>query len=256
MCHEATSRPPLPPIAGGAGVAGADDLVLTSGDGTRIGAFCARSDATGAPGVVILPDVRGLHPYYRDLATRFAVAGVHATAIDYFARTAGVGDRDDGFQYRPHADAVRGANVALDVMAAMAHARSEAGGGARTLFTLGFCFGGRMSFLQAARQDGLSGVVGFYGWPLAADDRDPESPLSRVPAFGCPVLGLFGGADTGIPRSDVDDFRSALDEAGVPNEIVVYDGAPHSFFDRKFVEFAGPCDDAWRRVLAFVRSEA
>jgi carboxymethylenebutenolidase len=207
----------------------------------------------GAPGVVILPDVRGLHPYYRELAQRFAAAGVHATALDYFGRTAGVGDRGDDFAYRPHADAVRGADVTLDVSAAIAHARSEDGGGVRDLFTMGFCFGGRMSFSQAARQDGLSGVIGFYGWPQASDERDPESPISLVPAFRCRVLGLFGGADTGISPSAVDDFRVALDGAGVPNELVVYEGAPHSFFDRAFAEFAGECDDAWRRVLAFVR---
>jgi carboxymethylenebutenolidase len=256
VCHEPTSRPPLPPISGGSGIASAEDLVLRSSDGTRFAAFCATSDAAGAPGVVILPDVRGLHPYYKELAERFAAAGMHATAFDYFGRTAGLGERGDGFTYRPHADAVRGANVTADVATAIAHARSEAGGGARDVYTVGFCFGGRMSFSQAARQDGLSGVIGFYGWPQASDERDPESPISLVPEFRCPVLALFGAADTGIPPSAVQDFRSALDGAGVPNEIVVYDGAPHSFFDRAFVDFADACDDAWRRVLAFVRMPA
>jgi carboxymethylenebutenolidase len=73
-----------------------------------------------------------------------------------------------------------------------------------------------------------------------------------VPSYRCPVLGLFGGADQGIPVEDVDAFRRALEEIGVPNEVVVYGGAPHSFFDRSFDEHREACDDAWRRVLAFV----
>ena len=71
--------------------------------------------------------------------------------------------------------------------------------------------------------------------------------------YRCPVLGLFGGADEGIPVREVDRFRRTLQEAGVPNEIVVYEGAPHSFFDRAFQEHREVCDDAWRQVLAFVR---
>ena len=92
MCHQTSARPPLPPIAGGAGRS-PDEVELTSEDGTRFGAFSARTDRAGGPGVVVLPDVRGLHDFYRDLAVRFAEARVHATAIDYFGRTAGIGPR-------------------------------------------------------------------------------------------------------------------------------------------------------------------
>jgi len=74
------------------------------------------------------------------------------------------------------------------------------------------------------------------------------------PGYRCPVLGLFGGADEGIPVEALDRFRETLNEGGVPKEIVVYDGAPHSFFDRSFEEHREACDDAWRRALSFVRS--
>src|SRR6266545_7219871 len=102
MCYEPTARPPLPPIAGGSGLAGSEEVVLEAADGNRFSAFSARTGDAGAPGVVILPDVRGLHPFYRDLAVRFAEAGVHATAIDYFGRTAGPEPRGDHFDYEPH----------------------------------------------------------------------------------------------------------------------------------------------------------
>jgi carboxymethylenebutenolidase len=242
----------MPPISGGAGVGSAGELVLTSADGTPFNAYGATTEAPDAPGVVILPDVRGLHPYYKDLAQRFATAGVHATALDYFGRTAGLGERGSDFVYRPHADAVRSETLTRDVAAAIVHARSEAGGRPRNLYTVGFCFGGRVSFNQAARQPGLSGVIGFYGWPAASDERDADSPTSLVSAYRCPVLGLFGGADEGISTSSIEEFRTALERAGVQHEIVVYEGAPHSFFDRSFARFADACDDAWRRVLAFV----
>ncbi len=91
MCFETTARPPLPPIAGGAGIAGSERLVLEASDGNRFNAFSARAADPDAPGMMILPDVRGLHPFYEDLATRFAEAGVHATAMDYFGRTRGPG---------------------------------------------------------------------------------------------------------------------------------------------------------------------
>src|SRR5438876_5738282 len=103
MCHELSARPPLPPIAGGAGAVETQDLVLEASDGNRFRAFSARAAGPGlgpdAPGIMILPDVRGLHPFYEDLATRFAQAGVHATALDYFGRTAGLDERDAGFDF-------------------------------------------------------------------------------------------------------------------------------------------------------------
>jgi carboxymethylenebutenolidase len=252
MCYARDARPPLPPISGGAGVVSKGPVVLGTPDGNRFTAFRALTDVPEAPGVAILPDVRGLHPFYEDLALRFAEAGVHATALDYFGRTAGLGPRGDDFDHRPHREQTRPETVALDVAATVRFLRSAEGGAAERVFTVGFCFGGRSSFLQAAGGLGLDGVIGFYGWPEPADPDDPNAPTLLADRFTCPVLGLFGGADRGIPREAVERFRRALEEAGVPNEIVVYEGAPHSFFDRSFEEHREASEDAWRRVLAFV----
>jgi carboxymethylenebutenolidase len=256
MCYEPSARPPLPPIRGGAGLAGTDELVLEAADGNRLSAFGARAAVADAPGLVIMPDVRGLHAFYRDLAIRFAEAGVHSTAIDYFGRTAGLGERDDAFEYAPHVQQTQPETVALDVAAALAHLRSAAGGGATRTYTVGFCFGGRNSFNQAAAEHGLDGVIGFYGWPQQTDPDDRSAPTVRAAEYRCRVLGLFGGADQAIPREAVDGFRAALGAAGVANEIVVYPGAPHSFFDRKAEEHADASADAWRRMLGFVGAAA
>lgn len=248
MCHETTARPPFPPIAGGAGVAGTEDLILEAADGNRLIAFAARAADRHPPGVVILPDVRGLHPFYADLAVRFAEAGVHATAIDYFGRTAGIGDRGEDFEHAPHVPQITPDGLRADVEAGIADLRSA---GAERVFSIGFCLGGKFSFNAAVDHD-LAGVVGFYGDPYGRGPEDERAPLRLAPSYRCPVLGLFGGADDGIPVEAIERLRQALDEAGVANEMVIYEGAPHSFFDRSFDRNRDACEDAWRRVLAFI----
>jgi carboxymethylenebutenolidase len=228
-------------------------VILEAADGNRLRSFSATAIDPEAPGVVILPDVRGLHPFYEQLAVRFAEAGVHATALDYFGRTAGIDDRSEDFDFTPHRKRMTSEGTAADIAAAVAHVRSEAGGDAQRVFTVGFCMGGRLSFNQAADRDDLEGVMGFYGTPHVGGPDDTRAPISLAPGYRCPVLGLFGGADEGIPVEALDRFRETLNEAGVPNEIVVYEGAPHSFFDRSFEEHREACDDAWRRVHGFVR---
>ncbi len=255
MCYDAEARPPLPPITGGAGDVAGREHVLTAKDGTRIGAYTATAAPAGGPGMVILPDIRGLHSFFEELSDRFAEAGVHATAIDYFGRTAGVGTaatRGDDFDAMAHARRTDPDSIAADVAAAVAHVRSPEGGGAERVFTVGFYFGGRASFNQAGRGHGLAGVIGFYGRPAPSDEHDRNAPILLASTYRCPVLGLFGGADQGITAEHVEGFRTALQEAGVPNELITYPGAPHSFFDRRFEEYAEACEDAWRRVLSFV----
>lgn len=225
-------------------------MVLRSSDGTEFAAFEALTSHDGAPGIVILPDVRGLHPFYRDLAMRSAEAGMHAVAIDYFGRTAGLGKRDEAFDHMAHVRKTTPDGVARDVSAAIDHLRSETA--ATRLYTMGFCFGGRKSFNQAARQEGLDGVIGFYGLPQRRDDDDVDPPVELAGEYRCKVLGLFGGADQAISADAVEAFRSALDAAQVPNELVSYEAAPHSFFDKRFDEYRDACADAWRRILGFV----
>src|SRR5688572_18600951 len=99
MCFDLDARPPITPIAGGA--IDSRDLELESADGTEFMAFAARSANPSGAGIVILPDVRGLHAYYKKLATRFAENGVDAIAIDYFARTADSDDRGESFEWLP-----------------------------------------------------------------------------------------------------------------------------------------------------------
>jgi carboxymethylenebutenolidase len=250
MCFDTDSRPPLPPIRGGA--LDARPLTLVSRDGTELAAHAARAEDPSGAGIVIIPDVRGLHPYYEELTARFAEAGVHAVALDLFARTAGAEPRRDGFEYESHVLQLQPSTVNDDVAAAAAYLRSPEGGEPARLYSVGFCLGGRVSLLQAAAGIGLDGVIGLYPWPVGAHRSNLPAPADEAPRFGCPVLALYGEADAGIPAEARDAFEQALDAAGVQHRTVVYPGAPHSFFDRKAIDFADASDAAWHEMLDFM----
>ncbi len=235
----------------GAAVDGGD-LELIADDGTRLAAFAARAPTRATAGMVILPDVRGLHRYYEELALRLAEAGVEALAIDPFGRTAGVREREESFDHAAHVAQTTWAGLRADTQAGASWLRNERG--VRKLFVMGFCFGGRLAFLSAAEPElAATGVIGFYGVLVGPPRNDIPAPIDLVDRMRSPLLGLFGGADRSIPREAVASFEEALTEAGVDHELVTYPNAPHSFFDRRHQEYAQESADAWRRVLDFVR---
>jgi carboxymethylenebutenolidase len=246
VCFELDSSPPIPALSGAA--VSHDDLVLEAADGNRFSAFLATPDEPSETGVVILPDVRGLYRFYEELALRFAERGYTALAFDYFGRTAGVEKRGEDFEYGPHVEAVEPEEIQADVAAAVEHLRSL---GVRSVFTVGFCMGGRQSWLAAAGGHGLAGAVGFYGRPGMSSDGKPGA-TQLAPQIDAPILALQAGDDRNITPEDNEAFEQALTDAGVEHELVIYEGAPHSFFDRKQEEFASASEDAWTRVLDFL----
>jgi carboxymethylenebutenolidase len=250
MCVDDDSFPPIAPISGGA--AGSRDFHLTSSDGTRFMAHAARAARPTGAGMVVIPDVRGLHPYYKELADRFAEIGVDAVAIDFFARTAPSDDRSEAFDFMSQVPLTKPETLQADIAAAAAYLRNVDGGQVKSLYSVGFCFGGALSYLQAASGLGYAGVIGFYGWPSGLKRwPDRPKPVDAVPRYKCAVQSIFGGADEGIP-ADVEAFDAACRKANVKHDMKVYPGAPHSFFDRKYTEFAEDSADAWKRVQAFV----
>ena len=236
------------PVISGAALSH-DQLVLEAADGNRFAAFAALPDERASAGVVILPDVRGLYRFYEELALRFAERGYAAVAFDYFGRTAGVAKRAADFEYMPHVQAVTPEEIRVDVAAAVEWLRMR--GGVDAIFAVGFCMGGRHSWLAAAGGHGLSGAVGFYGRPGQGQDGSP-GPAQRAGQMECPILALQAGDDRNISAEDNAAFEQALEAAGVEHEVVTYDGAPHSFFDRRQEDFQAASDDAWARTLAFL----
>jgi carboxymethylenebutenolidase len=239
MCYGDDARPPAPPVSGPIGDHG--DLVLTSADGTQFAAYHARPESAASRGIVILPDVRGLHTFYKELALRFAEAGLAAISFDYFGRTAGMGARDEDFAFMPHVEQTTPQGISDDVAAAAAQLRAD--GLTGPVFTVGFCFGGSNSWAQSALGTGFAGCMGFYGRPSRVTDL--------VPQMHTPLLILAAGADF-TPVEEVEQFAKQAREDDVEVDMEVFPGAPHSFFDRSFAEHRDACDKAWRDMLSFM----
>ncbi len=249
MCYDDNARPPVPP--GANGQAHGEDLVLTAGDGNRFAAYLARPSQPAGAQIVIYPDVRGLHQFYKELALRFAEAGITALAIDYFGRTAGLTARNDQFEFMPHVQQMTLPTVLADARAALASLESG-----RPTFIVGFCLGGSLSLLSSTQDLGLTGAIGFYAGLSRQMPGTSGSVLDEAVKVHTPFLGLFGGADQGIPVEQVHKLDENLDRAGVEHQIVIYEGAPHSFFDRRSAEYAEASSDAWTKMLAFIREHS
>ena len=197
---------------------------------------------------MILPDVRGLHRFYEQLALRFAENGYDSIAIDYFGRTAGIGKRPDAFPYADHVPMTTIEGVTADTAAAIAELRSA---------------DPRPPHLHRRvllRREQLLASGRCRARPLRSDRLlwQPQAPACRPDRAGrrfrVPRARPDGRAMAPEWVEVVDEFRAALDGAGKENEIIVYPGAPHSFFDRKQEEFVDASADAWRRVLDFIGS--
>ena len=249
MCYDGKAQPPTPP--GPTGAAEGEDLVLTAADGNQFAAYSAKPEKPGAGQVLIYPDVRGLHQFYKDLALRFAEVGIPAVAMDYFGRTAGLTSRDESFEFMPHVQQLKLGTVLTDARAALDVLHAGGGAGMAT-FTVGFCMGGSLSLYSGTEDLGLAGVIGFYTGFGRKMDEKKGTALEAASGMRAPVLGLYGGADAGITAEQRQTLDETLDRVGVEHEIVVYPGAPHSFFDRRAAEHAEASADAWRRVLGFI----
>lgn len=260
MCHDSASRPPVfgsPATT----VSSTVRLAVESSDGTQVGAFRAVPGEVLGASVLVLPDNRGLSGFYEDLCVRLAEQGHPALAIDYYGRTDGAGpwSRGADFPFMEHVFRVSRETLFADIRAGVEALRGEAAAGTgadTTAATLGFCFGGRQAFLTADAAFGVSAAIGFYGFP--GELFGAAGPTQLAAGFSAPVLGVFGGADSGISAEVVAEFEAALEAGGVEHEIVTYSGMPHSFFDGAEGESddegarAAACADAWRRVLEFL----
>jgi carboxymethylenebutenolidase len=245
MCHDHDSRPPAPPRSGD--VAERGTLTLTSADGTEFSAAYAAPSGPARVGVVVLPDIRGLHPYYVALAERFAEAGVPAVALDWFGRTAGLaggvsgtGTREADFDWQTHIPQTTPEHIDADIAAALGYLRERTTPDLPVV-TVGFCFGGSHSWRQSAGRLDVAACIGFYGRPSVVGDAADSARL--------PTLMLVAGGDTVTPVEDQLALAERMRAAGAEVDAPVYDGAPHSFFDRASVDWADACADAWRRIL-------
>jgi len=207
--------------------------------------------AAGAsfPTVLVVQEIFGVHEYIKDVCRRFAKVGYYAVAPELFARVTDVSKLTTIEEGRAAAGKAPDRQVMTDLDAAVAFAKSEKGDTNRLALT-GFCYGGRVVWLYAAHSPQLKAGVAWYGVLTGpTSETRPKHPLDLVDSLKAPVLGLYGGADQGIPTADVDKMRAALKAAGKPSEIVLYDGMPHGFHaDYRPSYREAAAKDGWQRL--------
>jgi carboxymethylenebutenolidase len=229
-----------------------DTTVETADGPMRV--YEARPDGTPKGAVIVIMEAFGVNDHIEDVARRAAAAGYHAVAPDLFHRSGGGTVAYDDFgsmmeKFKGVSDA--GILVDIDATLALLHA---AGYADDRIGIVGFCFGGRVAFLVAARR-GIGAAVTFYGGGIVA--KSPlgfDSLVDEGATLQTPWLGLFGDLDKGIPPQDVEQLRSVVDAADpVPHDIVRYPDADHGFHcdSRPAVFNAEAAKDAWGRAMAW-----
>jgi carboxymethylenebutenolidase len=229
-----------------------DTMVETADGDMRL--YEAAPDGAPKGAVVVIQEAFGVNSHIEDVTRRAADAGYHAVAPDMFHRSGpgSVVEYGDFANVLPHFQRLGDdAAILTDVDAALSHLRTCGFADSR-IAIVGFCFGGRVTFLVALRR-ALGAAVGFYGGGIVTG-RFPQFPalIDEAATLRTPWLGLFGDEDGSIPVDDVEKLRAALVAAPVATEIVRYGGAGHGFHCDQRADFR-PDDaaDAWQRTLAW-----
>ena len=233
--------------------------VMVKVGGDQVPVYRAKpAGVKNAPVVLVISEIFGVHEYIADTARRLAKAGYYAMAPDLFVR------QGDPSMYGEMAklmaevvSKVPDAQAMTDLDACVAHAQSEGADASRLAIT-GFCWGGRITWLYAAHQPKLKTGVAWYGRLVGkATATSPKHPLDLVGQMKAPVLGLYGGQDTGIPVKTVEDMKQALAKVAGPaskSEFVIYPDAPHAFHaDYRPSYRADAAADGWKRMLAWFK---
>ena len=236
-----------------AGLAAGEVQVATK-DGTMPSYRAMPEGGGNLPVVLVVQEIFGVHEHIKDVCRRFARAGYFAIAPVLYARQGDVGRLSNMDEIRPIVARVPDAQVMADLDAAAAWA-THSGGDASRLAVTGFCWGGRIVWLYAAHNAKVKAGVAWYG-PLVrpGTELQPRNPIDLVQDLKAPVLGLYGGADGGIPNDTVEQMRAALKAAGKPSEIVVYPDTPHGFHaDYRPSYRKEAADDGWEKLLAWFK---
>ena len=218
-------------------------------------AYVARpANKKNLPVVLVVQEIFGVHEHIKDLARRFAKAGYLAVAPELYARQGDVSKASSYDEIRPVVAKVPDAQVMSDLDASADWAAKN-GGDPTKLAVTGFCWGGRIVWLYAAHNSRLKAGVAWYGGVEGAtNELKPKNPIDLVKEMKAPVLGLYGGADAGIPNEGVDRMRAALKAAGKEAEIRTYPDTPHGFnADYRPTYRKEAAEDGWKRMLAWFR---
>jgi carboxymethylenebutenolidase len=229
----------------------AGEVKIPVADGT-LPAYRAMPDTGGPfPVALVVQEIFGVHEHIKDVCRRFAKLGYLAVAPELYARQGDVSKLTDISEILSKVvSKVPDAQVMADLDATVAWARKSGKGNTDKLGITGFCWGGRIVWLYAAHSKDLKAGVAWYGrLTSAVDELHPKHPLDLVKELKAPVLGLYGGADQGIPNDTVEKMQKALKEAGKPSEIILYPDTPHGFHaDYRPSYRKDKAEEGWKRL--------
>ena len=238
----------------------AGEVTIPVGDFKMPAYRAAPADRANAPLVLVISEIFGVHEYIADVTRRFAKAGCYAVAPELFVRQGDAGAYGEIAKLMAEViHRVPDAQVMGDLDATVAWARVQGAGVDRTAIT-GFCWGGRITWLYAAHNPAIKAGVAWSGRLVGERSAlTPAHPVDLAARLGAPVLGLYGGQDSGIPLDTIDKMKGALatgSAAAKRSEFVVYPDAPHAFHADYRPSFRKEAaEDGWKRCLAWFKSQ-
>jgi carboxymethylenebutenolidase len=234
----------------------AGEVKIPTSDG-QMPAYRAMPDAGGPfPVILVVQEIFGVHEHIKDLCRRLAKEGYFAVAPELYARQGDVSKIADIREVISKVvSKVPDAQVISDLDAAVSWANQSGKGNTGKLAITGFCWGGRIVWLYTAHNPQVKAGAAWYGRLAGdADELRPKHPVDLAGSLKAPVLGLYGGADAGIPAESIEKMRAALKDSKQPSEIIVYPDTPHGFnADYRPSYRKQPAEDGWKRMLAWFK---
>ncbi len=235
----------------------AGDIKIKTADGEIPGYRAVLNTGSNFPTVIVVQEIFGVHEHIKDVCRRFAKAGYFAVAPELYARQGDVTKMTDiQAIIRDVVAKVPDKQVMSDLDATVAWAKGTGKADTSKLGITGFCWGGRIVWLYAAHNPDLDAGVAWYGRLVGqSSELTPKHPVDLAAEIKAPVLGLYGGADTGIPVDTVEQMKKALTAAGKKHEFVVYPDTPHAFHaDYRPSYRKEAAEDGWKRALAWFKA--
>jgi carboxymethylenebutenolidase len=232
----------------------AGDIKIPVSGGEMSGYRAKPASGSGHPTVIVCQEIFGIHEYIKDTCRRLAKAGYLAVAPDYYFRQGDPAKAADVQGALAVANKKPDAELLSDLDATARWAAAD-GGSPQKLGVTGFCRGGRATWMYSAHNPNLKAGVAWYG-PVVGQGNEltPKFPIDLAGEMKCPVLGLYGSADTGIPVDTLKRMEAALKAANKPHEFVIYPDAPHAFHaDYRQTYRADAAKDGWARMLAWFK---
>ncbi|TMG97321.1 MAG: dienelactone hydrolase family protein [Betaproteobacteria bacterium] len=211
------------------------------------------STGNSFPTILVVQEVFGVHEWIKDVCRRLAKMGYYAIAPELYARQGDPTKISDTNQLmKDIVSKVPDAQVLSDLDAAAAYAKSTDKADTGTLGVTGFCWGGRIVWMYAGHNPNLKAAVAWYG-PVARNYHEGDkTAMDIVSNIKAPMLGLYGGADPGIPKDSLDKINAAMKSAGKTIEIVVYPDTPHGFLaDYRPSYRKEAAEEGWKRMSAW-----